>query len=975
MNTRFAALTMTLIMLLSIGLASAAIPDGDFYADADAAKGIDRNPTPPEVDSTGIARTYDPVSTHSNVAMTFDSSLVRNSNAVAPGAELFSNAGGAWAVAAGTASVGPGDTATWVANNGGTATHHQGINITVGEAAGSTSVQLTDVTGEQSMETIFHNWYSSLDRTQAHGVGSTNNNARIALNGCATVDTIKMKCNLNADFDGTTADGIEPTLVTDLFMRPADSGATAAMAYALHADKTTSSLYFGIDHVFAYNISVHIDGVAMEEGNTKNIAENSEIVIHCADAKCTQDPVVITAPVGYNATGFDAVAGLPATENRAYNSTTRVAFSDVSTIKLTFGVDASDQAEAGVSGVLWDPSLTIETTEPGLEIGVVSNGELSWCASKWFLATCSGSETFDGNESDGLDGIIMKMNLPLESFYSLAAWGGFDSAVLKVTHTNTNACFSGNINTHIMTESQYDAITSKKDLTSFLKFGNYHDFGPVGTADSTQSLGTSASKYCMGASSGVLETSLQVDALADITSDPLLVSYNNGIYDVYDRMFEFYVFVGVAGDATNNDMVIDLQNNLPTITFKHATNYDPLSEQNGITRTTSTTNQTNPAFATPYVMHYSGITPSANIVQGRELVGIDTSVGDFGVEQGGVQAGPYDERKTFAFAPNATTPRSTVECGIAVADGDVVESSISIFTNLDTSGHTGVNESEWKAYGTLASNSSLFTMGPVDGTNTGTLAVDNKETNSGSSTVSYTGVFINGDSYKAVCTHKVSSFDVGTLQENMTTQTITLETFFTAEDDPNYSTGGGGDVETDEESWIDSLDGWDVIFLAVGLGLAFMALYMLFGPGAAKISDYTKDMRVAMALLGVGLLHAWAADHYFYDFQGGSITEETSLVLGSMGYAVMGLALWFYVRSVKPSDKMGMSATMIALGLYLILFGIPSAITGFLDLDYAVFDDAIWQFPLYDLVAAVGTLLGGIVLSLMTTNLVSGAME
>ena len=152
-----------------------------------------------------------------------------------------------------------------------------------------------------------------------------------------------------------------------------------------------------------------------------------------------------------------------------------------------------------------------------------------------------------------------------------------------------------------------------------------------------------------------------------------------------------------------------------------------------------------------------------------------------------------------------------------------------------------------------------------------------------------------------------------------------------------------------------------------------MALYMLFGGGAAKINDWTKDMRAA-ALFGVGLLHAWAADHYFYDFQGGSISEETSLVLGSMGYVVMGLGLWFYVRSASPRSAM-MNTNMMILGLYLILFGIPSAITGFLELDYEVFEDAFWQFPLYDLIAAVGTAIGAIAFGIATSNIVSGAME
>ena len=971
MNTRFAALMMTSLMLLSIGLASAAVPDGDFYATNEDARGIDRNPTSPEVDSTSVTRTYDPVAVNSNVEMTFDSTQVRNSDPAGSGA-MFNGAGGAWMVTPGTPTTGPGDTALWSGNSGEKVSYHQGVNVSIADGVSGVDVAVKDVTTDQAFTTTFTNWYSSLDRNQAHGQGTTNNVAKtgVTASGCSTVGSFRMDCSLNGDYNADgTADGIDAVLATDLLIRPAHSGGSANIGYAIHGDGDTASLYFGIDYTFGYNVTVSVDGTTMAEGNTQNIAENSIITVVCSDAKCTQDQVVMTVPVAYNATDFSAANGLDSSRN-IYNSTTRLAVYDKTTIKMTFGVDDVNQTEASTSGVLWDPSISLETNEPGMEIGIVKNGELSWCTSKWFLSTCSTSETFDGNTTNGDDGIMLKMTLPLESFYSLAAWGGFDSVELKVNHPNTDQCFTGQIMAHIYNNDEYNAITTKKDLASFLKFGNYYDFGPAGTADSTQSLGSSAAAYCMGSTSGNTNTAFKVDALADFTSDPLLVSYQDGIYDVIERTFEFYAFVHIVGSGTSDSMTIDVESSLPTLTFKHATNYDPLANQNGITRTTNSTNQTNPAFATPYVMHYSGITPTSNVVQGRELSDQSSASAssDFGAEYQGLQSGPFDERKTAQFVPTATTPRSTIECGVAVADGDVVSSEIAIFTNVDTSGHTGANETEWKAYGTLASNSSIWTMGPVDGTNTGTLSVDNKETNAGSSAVSFTGIFINGDNYKAVCTHKVTSYDVGA--ENLTTQTIVYTTFFSAADDPNYATGGGSDVDDEDDSWLDDLSGWDIIFLAVGLGLILMALYMIFAGNAPAVKDWMSDMRVAMLFFGTGLLFAWAANFYLNTRD--SISVETAEFIGFAGYTVMGLGIWYYVRSTSGSMK---NWNMAILGGYLILFGIPSAITSFLALDTTLFDDAFWTFPIYDFAAALGTLVGGIAFGTAAANIITGSMD
>ena len=66
MKTRFSALMMTFLMLVSLSAVavSAAIPDGD------GTNGYDRNPTPPEQDVSTVSRTYDPASVKSSMEVT-----------------------------------------------------------------------------------------------------------------------------------------------------------------------------------------------------------------------------------------------------------------------------------------------------------------------------------------------------------------------------------------------------------------------------------------------------------------------------------------------------------------------------------------------------------------------------------------------------------------------------------------------------------------------------------------------------------------------------------------------------------------------------------------------------------------------------------------------------------------------------------------------------------------------------------------
>ena len=968
MKTRFSALMMTFLMLVSLtGVAvSAAIPDGD------GTNGIDRNPTPPEQDVSVVSRTYDPASVKSNMEVIFDSDYVRNSNLASASTpeQLFSESQMSWVITAGDATTPIGDSAAFglpVDSSVITSGAKAGVDVSI-SGDNPTTITQKDVEGAQAITMTMQNWYGSLDRTTPHGAGIGNNNAQVDVNGCAVAQTTttnansRITCSLNADFDAdasTAADGIETSLETSLLMRPSYSS-DASSGWAIQAGGQTAALYFGVDLGVTYNASLIVNGVAQEEGNTKNLQETDEVIIRCSDAKCTEDDVRIGVPTAYNATGFDITTGLAETAN-IFNSSTRVSIYDKQTFKMTFGVDTSHQAEATVSGVLWDPEITIETNDVGMKMGKIHDGEMSWCDASWFLAKCSGAESFDGNSSDGVDGMIMRITLPLETFWSMAAWGGYDKTTLTVSHPTTDSCFNGQINTHIMTPSGFDSFVSKNSMLKYLVSGNYYAVGALGTADSSTTLGSNAADYCTGTTSGITTTDISLDALASITANPLLVSYNNGMYDVEERTFDFYVVVspevGTMNAGSPSFNVNMEQPDAPTLKFKHSSNYDPLAVQDGITRTTNSTNQTNPAFATPYVMHYSGITPSDNIIQGRDLVGYQAAGGDYGPEYQGLQDQATWKHRTdeAAFLPTASTPRSTIECGVAVADADYLEASIEIFTNTDTSKHTGLNESEWKAYGTRNSNSSYWGAGPAEGANTGNLSVDNKETNTGSSAVSYTGVFINGDSYKAVCTFKFSSYDVGA--ENHTTQTLTYTTYFSAAEDGDYSSGGGSDVGDEDDSWLDSLDGWD--YLIVGIALAIIAIGVVMWANGSKLTGWFDD-RAAMIIFGVGLLHAWASHHYYYDWSD-PISEEFALVLGSAGYVVMGLAIYLYGGGNTTMQMRNMR--YLIGGFFLIATGVPTALTGLLNVDSDVLVDVAWGFPVYDVIAGIGSLIGGVLVA------------
>lgn len=968
MNNRLSALMMTFLMLLSLSLAgvTAAIPN----ADGNNGPIIDGAP---EQDATNAARTYDAASVQSNLELTFDSGLVRTDALATTGTGLFAEDGATWTVITGSTSAG--DSAVYqLPTDASTATDtsKSGQEIAI-IGTEPTDLVMMAPSGDQ-VKVTFQNWYGSLDRTTPHGQGTSINNAATSPGGCGVIaTTIILKCSLNGDWDAepsTAADGIDDLLPTTVLIRPADTGGSPTYGYAIEAGPATGAYYFGMDYTVLYNVTVMVNGVAQEDGNSLNLLTTDSVILRCADANCTEEDVEITVPTAYDPTGFNPANGL-AGDNVIYDSKARMSIYSNRIAKLTFGIAANNVSNASTSGVLWDPSVSILSDEPGLKMGKIHDGEMSWCDAQWFLAHCSGSESFDGNSTDGVDGMIMKITLPLETFWSMSAWGGFDKTTLKVNHPAANSCFNGQVKTYILSESDFNGIVSKNSAVKYAATGNYYSVGSLGTASSAMTLGSNVADYCTGSTSTIVTTEISLNALADITSDPLLLSANNGLYDIENRVFEFYIVVSPevgtmnAGTPSFN-VKMDGAGNSPTLVFAHSTNQDPLALQSGITRTTDpATGQTNPSFASPYVMHYSGITPSDNMIQGRPLSEVDINAGDWGAEYLGSQNGPFDERITRQFAPNATTPYSTVECGAATADGDYVESSIAIFTNLDTSGNTGnaanpSNESEWKAYGVLNTNNSLWTMGPITGTNTGNMSVDNVETATGSSAVTFTGVFINGDQYKAVCTFKISSYDVQA--ENATTQTITYTTYFSAAEDGNYSSGGGSDVSEDD-GWFEQLDGWDFLIIAIALAVIGLALFMYSNGG---MFEGWFDDRLAMVLFGVGLLHAWASHHYYYDVID-PIGKETALILGSMGYVVMGLAIYLYGggRTTMPMRNM----RYLAGGLFLIATGVPTALTGIFNVEADVLVDVVWGFPVYDVIAGVGSFIGVVLLSISSAAL------
>ncbi len=908
--------------------------------DATATNGIDRNPTPPEQDSSDVLRTYDAVTATSTSSLIFDPTQVLSGTSQDP----FSEMAQSWQITTNTGGVG--DSAVFTDSIAGE--HNNQVTIeNIGNSATVKLVNTADGTQEGSVLISPQNWYSTIDRTSPHGVGSLTTGAKVQDGGCdATAMSSSQTVQCVVSGDG----GIDSGLNTVLMLRASDTGGDAGLGYAVLGSPASSAKYFGVDYTFDYNISVSVDATNLGDLSTVSASETTEIVVSCADANCLQDNVVLTTPTAFDGSQLSA-DGIK-NDAEIYNTTTMLGLQG-NTVKMTFGTASTHQSNVSANGVIYDPSVRIETGEPGLRMGVMEDGGMSWCDARWFLAKCDSVATFDGNSTNGEDGIVMKVTMPLETLYSMASYGGFDSATIDLAHPSADKCFNGEIRTYIMSSSEYDSSFSKNSLLKYLTTGEYQDVGTLAGFDSSYVVGTSQTDYCTGATSGISTTKVPVTGLMDMAKDSLLYSYNQGLYDVQERTFNFYViqeYVAGASAPTNGQemTVATTGSSSPNIHWKDSTSANPLANSTGITRTAVTTGTTNPAFATPYVMYYSGVNPSDNVIQGRTLQLVENQGYTYGGTQ---QAKDMIQRQNIQFAPSETTPRSTIECGLASVGTEMVSSSISIFTNVDTSRHTGLNESEWKQYGVLNTNNSLWTIGPADinASNTGNLSVDNNEVNSGSSAVSFTGVFINGDSYKAICEFEYASYDVGA--ETSKSVKVSYTIYFSASEDGDYSSGGGSDVDSDD-GWFDELDGYDWVIVGIALAFVLLALYMMWM--GASLNGWMDD-RVAMILFGVGVVHAWISHHFYYDIAD-PITEEWALIIGSAGYLVIALSVYLYGAGNTSMSERNMRYFIGSI--LLVLLGVPTALTGLLNVESDVLVDVAFGFPVYDIIAGLGTLIG-----------------
>lgn len=939
---------MTALMLFSMLIAGVAaeVPDGD------GVNGIDRNPTAPEQDRTALERVYDPVNAQSSQTLAFDGTKVFSDAQVALGGanyqSVFQSQTSAWTIVAGNTN--QGDTGAFAQ----TSKTHQSLNVGNGATSGAviaytqaddakdTAGNPTPASGATQPQTIeikVDNWYETLDRSSTSATAGASG-AHIQDGGCSNTP---MSANVMVcDLDGDTA-SIDPAHPTQLYVKGGSS--SNSMAYGiLDVDGSSADLFMAVDYAFAYNITVSVGGDNLPALSTVAGNEISDIVVSCADTNCTQDSVRFSAPTAYNASSLSSEG--VASNAELYNTTSMVAHASGNIVKLTFGVATEDRTEAGTTGVFFDPSVEILTAEPGIKLGVIENGGATLCTDWWFMAGCDSAESFDGNASNGVDGIFMEISMPLETLYSLSSFGGYDSAEVRITHPTAANCFNGEIRTYVV--SDWEDSMTKNNLLTYLTSGDKYEVGTIGGFDSSYVVGTSSTDYCTGSASTITTTSVPVNALKDLTKDTLMLSNSNGFYDIDERTFTFSIimeFVAGANTPTSGQSLAVDMDSEPVVIWKTASGINPLANSTDIVRI-GENGSTNPVPASPYAMYYSGVAPSDNVIQGRTLQLIETQGSTFGGTQ---SEDDMNQRQDIEFAPSASTPRSTVECGLAAAGVEYISAKISVFTNVDTSENTGENESEWKAYGVVNANNSRWSIGPASGANTGNGSVDNDELNSGSSTVSYTGVFINGDEYKAECEFVIKSYDVGA--ETAKTTTIKYTQLFSASEDGEYDSGGGSNVD-DDDGWFESFNGWDLVIIGLALAIILMGAVM-YGNGRPFAGLF--DDRLAMILFGVGLLHAWFSHHYYYDVAD-PISKEMALVIGSLGYLVIALSIYLY--GGMTTSRMERNIRYTFGGLLLIILGTPTAINGIFNTSIEAFEDVAWGFPIYDLVAGIGAVIG-----------------
>ena len=970
------AIGLVILMLSSLLLAGvvAEVNDGN------GTTGIDRNPNPQEADGFKPGQEYDAATTHSKQNVQLSNGMKGDIKTDVAGNEgnptlVYKAIEGGWTIAGDQASA---EFATSRAN----------VSFGAGENTPITVRNIADsTTSSQEVKMTLKNWYGSIDRSSAHTFVDPAQNSK--LDGCEETSQMGqtelsgvMICTLNGD------GGISAELPTQMISKPSQN--TPVYSWGLLGSNDTRNLYFGIDYETTYNMDVYVNDVKQTVGGSIAVIPTDTVELRCSATDCTQDNVVIGIPGAYNASGsnFDPTTGLSHdASDEVLNSTARLGIFSSKILKLTFGMadsnnDGTIDDEANVSAgdgmILYDPAISFDAVEPGIRIGQIEDGGASWCDAKWFLAKCS-DMILDGNASDGVDGMFMQVNVPMEAMFQVASWGGFDDAVLKLIHESEAACFNGDIRSYVLTESQWDSSFSKNNLLTYLVSGDYYTVTePTVGLNEAKSYGSTTADYCMGQGNPVAETAVELDRVAQMSQNSMLYEYSQGFFDFDDEMYSFYVVLSVAessAGAVGNSNTIRFNAEEAMLQLQHTNAYDPLETSNlanigDISRTTNTTGQSNPAHATPYVNYYSGITASDNVIAGRNLTDAD-----FGPMYMGTQSPNNQVRKVSEYYVEnySTEVLSTIECGLATT-GMVTSATIEIFTNTDTSARMGAGqngsgvsvETTWKEYGVKSDNSSVWTMGAAStyastpsNWNYTPATVDNDEVNTNSNSVSFTGVFINGDTYKAKCTLVYNSFDVGA--ENHTTTTVTYEQLFTATYDGNYVGSGGSDVaDDDDSSWIEDLSGWDLIIIALAIAIAGLGIYMwAVGP---KWEGWFDD-RTAMILFGVGLLHAWFAHNFSPEtgYELDWVSEDTAMIIGTLGYLVMTAAVYLYGAGTTSMSERNFRYALG--GLFLIIIGIPTTLGGLLGIESELLEEAMWTFPIYELISAIGSFVGILLLS------------
>ncbi len=1005
-NLTSKALTLTVLFLASvmIGLVSAEVPDGD------GTTGIDRNPTPSEQDGVSISRDYDGQNVMSKDTLTINNGwMMTQAGTSTTGDNTYSKDTGEW-TATGETVAGEGPM-QYNSHDSGVRQSNLDVQVaSIGGSGGGVTIDVTDASdglGGDSITMTLQNWYGAIDRSTAHGVGTGVKAA--GLDGCQGASTVNVQmCGLNQG-----ENGIDAGIPTQVAMMPNEG--TNTFSYGIMAGVESAALTFGIDYETTHSFDVYVNGVHEEIGNTKSVSVLDDVVLRCKAVapatSCDESEIQLGMPSAWKSTSIVALGGDPAILDDNYNATVRLAVFSDNIVKLTFGTAAEHQSNiTAQDGVFYDPSISFLKDEPGVRIGQIEDGGASWCDSWWFLAKCGDSLSFDGDSSDGMDGLMLHYKVPVEAMISQDAWGGYDKAQLVLHHGKQSAeqCFNGEIQTYVVPPSQISEVRTKKNLLQYAITGDYYSMSEPTSAYSTGTtrVGTSTADYCFGPGTQDGSTTVDIGRIAQMTGTSPYTEYQNGFYDIDSQMYEFYVIVSIEASTDLNanadnkldEFAIDTGADTgssqassaePGLVLQNTVARNPLQDfAPNEYRSTSTTNQINPAFGSSYVMYYSGITPSDNVVAGTNLTAQGSTPSDnwggiyYGTQNGEMVRKPTNvavhlptgeafNDSNIGLAQTNTTALSTIECGLAALGGSPVSATIEIFTSVDTSEYYGygvngsnypATEPVWKAYGALTTNSSRWLQAPpTQGPASSFWAVDNSESNTGSATVSFTGAFLNSDNYKATCTFVYHSSDIGA--NNATTVTLTSDYFFTAAFDGNYVGSGGSDVSEDDDGFLDDFEGWDYVIIGIALTLIGLGLYM-WSSGSGITSWF--DDRLAMMLLGVAILHAWVAAMYGPDGTG-DLSEDTAMAVGTLGYLVMALAAFLWGNA---TSNQGERNFRFALGgLYLIVIGVPTALTGLLNVESEFLQDAMWTFPVYEAVAGLGAFIGIILLGSASAGL------